>query len=645
MELADRLSWKRILQSAWFCGALIIVLTILAYLPAIHAGFIWDDDDHLTRNACIVGPLGFRDIWLSSSAVYYPLVLTTFWLLHKFLGLNPVAYHLFNVIVHVANVLLLWRVLRLLRVPGAWFGAALWALHPVMVQSVAWITELKNTQSCFFYLLSILFFLKADENEGRPYRWRFSLSLLFFALAVTSKTSTVMLPVVLALCIWWRRGLRGRDLIALIPFLCISVIAGAWTIWEQKFHSGALGQEWAQTWPQRFALAGRDVWFYCGKLFWPHPLIFIYPLWKIDTGNIVAFLPTLSALAAMILLWWKRNRSLRPVFFAGAYFLASLFPVLGFLNVYFFRYSFVSDHFQYLAAIGPLALVGSAIAVAFRWSSAKEPRLGLPSLLPTGACAALLAGLALLTWNQTKIYHDNKTLWNYVLSWNPGCWMAHNNLGNTLLEEGQTDQAIPHLREAVTLQPSDGTYHYNLANAFARQRNFPEGINIIDDPHKRRGLRSKPFDGEGVANRRRALIENGVLTTWLLDLRSARQLGLKTTGHAARGTSSPPAPSPTNLWLEPGTVTAEALIGAIDGGFYVNELMGMGVNGVTGDYSRGAAGFWIEKGVLAYPVSEVTIAGNLKEMYRQVTPASDLEFRTGNDAPTLRVDGMTLAGV
>lgn len=176
------------------------------------------------------------------------------------------------------------------------------------------------------------------------------------------------------------------------------------------------------------------------------------------------------------------------------------------------------------------------------------------------------------------------------------------------------------------------------------ERIFPQAITIIDDPHRRRGLRSKPFDGEGIANRRRAIIENGVLTTWLLDLRSARQLGLVTTGHASRGTSSPPSPSPTNLWLEPGAVTAQQLIGDIDKGFYVNELMGMGVNGVTGDYSRGAAGFWIENGKLAYPVSEVTIAGNLKSMFQELTAASDLEFKTGNDAPTLRVDGMMLAG-
>jgi PmbA protein len=176
------------------------------------------------------------------------------------------------------------------------------------------------------------------------------------------------------------------------------------------------------------------------------------------------------------------------------------------------------------------------------------------------------------------------------------------------------------------------------------QRVFPAGLAIIDDPHRRRGLRAKPFDGEGVRNQRRALIEDGVLQTWLLDLRSARQLGLRTTGHASRGTSGPPGPAPTNLYMEPGKVTPDALIADIKEGFYVGELMGMGVNGVTGDYSRGAAGFWIEDGKLAYPVSEVTIAGNLKDMFLHLTPAIDLVFKTGSDAPTLRIEGMTVAG-
>jgi len=176
------------------------------------------------------------------------------------------------------------------------------------------------------------------------------------------------------------------------------------------------------------------------------------------------------------------------------------------------------------------------------------------------------------------------------------------------------------------------------------QRILPAGMMVVDEPHKRRGLRSKPFDGEGLPNQRRAIIEDGVLTTWLLDLASARQLKMKSTGHASRGTSSPPGPSPTNLWLEPGPVTAQELIGDIPSGFYVTELMGQGINAVTGDYSRGAAGFWIEGGALAYPVSEVTVAGNLKDMLLRLTAANDLEFKTGIDAPTIRIDGLTVAG-
>ena len=173
---------------------------------------------------------------------------------------------------------------------------------------------------------------------------------------------------------------------------------------------------------------------------------------------------------------------------------------------------------------------------------------------------------------------------------------------------------------------------------------FAANITIVDDPHRVRGLRSKPFDGEGVQNRRNVLIENGVLKTWLLDCASARQLGLTTTGHAARGTGGPPHPSSTNLYMQPGTLSREALMADIKQGFYVTELMGMGVNGVTGDYSQGASGFWIENGQIAYPVAEVTIAGNLKDMFAKLTPADDLVFRHGTNAPTVRIEGMTLAG-
>ena len=176
------------------------------------------------------------------------------------------------------------------------------------------------------------------------------------------------------------------------------------------------------------------------------------------------------------------------------------------------------------------------------------------------------------------------------------------------------------------------------------ERIFAQGLTVIDDPHRPRGLRSKPVDGEGVANSRRKVIDDGVLTTWILDLRSARQLGLATTGHAARGTSAPPMPATTNLYLEPGAATPQALMADIDQGFYVNEMMGMGVNGVTGDYSQGAAGFWIEHGEITYPVSEMTVAGNLKDMFMNLSAANDLVFRYATNAPTLRVEGMTVAG-
>src|ERR1700731_2377396 len=173
----------------WFYGFLLIGIILVAYARVWHAGFIWDDESHLTQNPCIVGPLGLKDIWTSARAVYYPLVLTTFWTLHKFVGLSPSPYHILNVLIHAGSAVLLWRILRQLDVPGAWLGAALWALHPVMVQSVAWVTELKNTQSCLFYLLSIFWFLKVDAEEtaGRPCWWRFSWALLFFVLAIASK--------------------------------------------------------------------------------------------------------------------------------------------------------------------------------------------------------------------------------------------------------------------------------------------------------------------------------------------------------------------------------------------------------------------------------------------------------------------------
>ncbi len=460
----QRSTWQR----NWLCGLLLIALVFIAYTRVFNAGFIWDDESHLTQNPCIIGPLGLKEIWTSTRAVYYPLVLTTFWTLHKFVGLNPVPYHVLNVLMHAGSAVLLWRVLRQLNIRGAWLGAALWALHPIMVQSVAWVTELKNTQSCLFYLLSIFCFLKWQEQPR------------------------------------------------MTRFVLISALASVWTIWEQKFHAGAIGAEWAQTWPARLIIAGRAIWFYLGKLIWPHPLIFIYPRWEINSSQLIAYLPLLAALTGLLALWLTRAKWSRSVFFAAAYYVVSLFPVLGFFRVFFFRYSFVSDHFQYLASMGPLALAGAAItegcsrlAVSRRPSAlAMERRqsavattlhastlIWKSSLVPVIFCGLFLLGLGVLTWQQTAVYHDLISLYTGTLARNPGCWMAHYNLGIVLRDQGEMDQAITHYRQAVALRPNYAEAHYNLGRLLVQKGQLDDAI-----AHYKKALEINPADAEAHNN-------------------------------------------------------------------------------------------------------------------------------------------------
>lgn len=456
----------------WYWALFLLVAIQVAYSPVWRAGFIWDDDAHVTENACVIGRSGYGEIWTSSSAVYYPLVLTTFRAEYSLWGANPLPFHIVNILMHSACVLLLWRVLGRLGVRGAAVGAALWGLHPVMVESVAWITELKNTQSCLFYLLSVYCFLTGYRREaGTGALWRLGLSQFFFVLAVTSKSSTVMLPAVLLLCAWWLDGKwqwRAARIVA--PCFLISAAAAGWTIWEQKFHSLALGAEWKNTVAERIIIAGCDIWFYLGKLVWPHPLVFLYPRWEIDSGLPIAYLPALAACLVLSILWWYRNGPARVYFFAAAYFVLSLFPVLDFFSVYFFRYSFVGDHFQYLAGMGPLALAGAGIAEMFRRfklnNTVWEPALGALFLLPLG----------LLTWRQSAIYTSEETLYSDVLARNPKCWLAYNNLGTLLLQKGQLPEALQHFQAALEQKPDYVEAHYNMGDALMRMGRVNDSI-------------------------------------------------------------------------------------------------------------------------------------------------------------------------
>jgi hypothetical protein len=319
----------------WVRGLILILVVILAYTPIWHAGFIWDDDVVLTANPCVIGPLGLKEIWTSSAADICPLVLTTFWIEHALWGLAPLPYHLMNIVMHAACAVLLWRVLRSLRVQGAWLGAALWALHPVEVESVAWITEMKNTESALFFLLSILYFVKwlraKDLNGQNRGGWNYGLSLLFGALAMASKSSTVILPVVLCLCGWWiEGGWHWRNVVRVVPMFLMSAAASALSIWTQGLQlATSTDPQWVRTWPQRLVAAGDAVWFYLGKLLWPDPLITIYPRWQIDAGQWVSYLPLLAVIVLFSILWLKRRDWARACFFCSSLFPDGVAPSIG----------------------------------------------------------------------------------------------------------------------------------------------------------------------------------------------------------------------------------------------------------------------------------------------------------------------------
>lgn len=446
---------------------ILVALLVLVYLPVRHAGFIWDDDTHLTANPCIVGPLGFADIWTSPAANYFPLVLTTFWLEHALWGFAALPYHLVNFGFHAATAVLLIDVLRRLRVRAPWWGAALWALHPMQVESVAWVSELTNMQSGFFFVLAVWFYVSRQEMTAQ----RLTAVGLCGLAAMLSKPSTVMLPVVLLLCDWWMEETWSwRRAAKIAPLFFVSAAVSVWTVWEQKYHSFAAGPEWSLDVVTRLAIAGRDVWFYLGKLLFPYPLAFVYPRWQVPQ-TLVGLLPTILVMAVGFILWAKRRGALRPVFFGASYFLLLLFPVLGFFDVYYFRYSFVADHFQYLAGIGPLAGLTAAIsALAAKFvPDARAPVIqfcALPILL-------LLGGLS---FARASVFQNSSTLWHATLAANPDCWIGETIVGNMDARAGRFDDAARRHRHAIDLDRFASEPHYNLGIALAGLGRYGEAI-------------------------------------------------------------------------------------------------------------------------------------------------------------------------
>jgi tetratricopeptide (TPR) repeat protein len=470
---------RRVLAAA----VLLIVTVIIAYIPAMRGGFIWDDDDYVTQNPTLTTLFGLGRIWFEPTSVpqYYPLVHTTFWIERHLWGLNPIGYHVVNVILHIGAALLLWKLLGILEVPGAWLAAAIFALHPVQVESVAWITERKNVLSGLFYFASAIAYLRFEISDlkSRNRHW-YAISLALFLCALLSKTVTATLPAAILVIIWWKRGrITPRDVMPLIPFFIVGIGFGAITAHLERTTVGADGAEWALTFSQRALLASRALWFIAGKLLWPSRLTFIYPRWDVRSFGFATYLLPVAIGCVMALLALLRRRVGRAPLAAVLIFGGTLLPALGFLNVYPMRYSFVADHFQYLASVALIALAAAGAWRALAHMPAPQWRVA--------GTAALLLPLAALTWNRGFAYRDLPTLWTDTISKNPSCWMAHNNLASYLFNAGDTDGAMSHVRESLRIRPDHAEARANLGRMLARQGRTQDAIDCYAE-----ALRLKP---------------------------------------------------------------------------------------------------------------------------------------------------------
>jgi protein O-mannosyl-transferase len=490
---------------AWLGAATLSALTIFAYRPASHGGFVWDDDRYVTHNYLLIAPDGLRRIWLSLDAPsqYFPLTYTVLRVERSLWDLHPSGYHWTNILLHLANAFLVWGLLARLKIPGAWLASAIFALHPIQVESVAWISELKNVLMAFFFLLTLLFWVEYVDSRSKHRTILYVAALGLYLLALSAKATACTLPAALLLILWLKKKpIRRRALLEITPFIILALGIGLVAVWWEKYHQGtrmlvSLGPV------ERLLIASRAVWFYLGKILWPAKLTFIYPQWQIDPTSPVAYLWLIAGIAFVVAIYFARRLFGRSVEVAALFFVTTLGPLLGFVMLYTFRYTFVADHYQYLASIGPIALASAGLVTLSRSSKGLQWLVG-------GTSFAILICLGLLTWRQGATYHDAETLWRKTIAQNSGCWMAYNNLGvlefqkdkiddaidnyerslrlhsdypearynlgSALLQKGKIDDAIKQCEKALELQPNDPDAHVVLGNAFMAKQDLDRAI-------------------------------------------------------------------------------------------------------------------------------------------------------------------------
>ena len=474
-EIAGRLFSSR--RRAFLFALVVTAVTIFVYRPAWNGGFLWDDDVYITNNELLTAPDGLRRIWFSldSPSQYFPLVYTTFRVEHALWGLNPTGYHWVNLVLHISNALLVWLVLTRLKVPGAWLAGAIFALHPVQVESVAWITERKNVLMGFFFLLTLLSWVAFVDAKTKR-RWLFyGLALILYLFALSAKTTACTLPAALFLILWLQgKPITWNRIIQIIPFLVLGIAMGVLAMWWERYHQGTSRAVFTFLSPiERVLVASRAVWFYLSKLIWPSNLTFIYPRWDIAPTHLLNYAWLLAGVIMCAAIYFLRRYVGRSVEVSVAFFIATLSPVLGFIMLYTFRYTFVADHYQYLACMGPIALAcGGLVNLADTFKNSRT--------LILSAALCVVAVLATLTWRQAEMYGNIETLWRTTLARNPSCWMAHNNLGIVLFGKGQLDEAIAHYRTTLEMQPNFWDADYNLGSALLGKGQVDEAIFYCD---------------------------------------------------------------------------------------------------------------------------------------------------------------------
>lgn len=496
-------------------AGVIVLVTLTIYSPAIRGSFIWDDDRHVELNRNLHDAEGLANIWTKfglrngGTPQYYPVTHTTFWLEYQLSGatpnnIDPTIFHVTNVILHAGGAILLWFILRELAVPGAWVIAAIFAFHPIETESVAWISERKNVLSgaLFFgaiyaYLRSGFAMLRDDQLQPAKRDWNlWGASLILFVLALLSKSVACSMPAVMLVLIWWKRGrITMRDVVPLIPFFVLGVAMSAVTAYVEreqviKTAAGVIGPEWSLSPAQRILIAGRAVWFYAFKLVFPAKLTFIYPKWTVDPAQPAQWVCPIAAIVALLMLFLLRKRIGRGAFAAAAIFVGVLVPALGFFDVFPMRYSYVADHFQYLAGPALVALIVAAVARFMPRRAAGET--GKANPLPYVISGIVLVVLAAMTLLQSRIYASQLALWRDTTAKNPDSWMVQNNYGVALFTEAMNlpadrtaeasamlDDAISHFRRAIEIKPDHDRAYLMWGRALDVQNKPAEAMEKI----------------------------------------------------------------------------------------------------------------------------------------------------------------------